>query len=41
MTIKRILRVSVVLVLVAVTYLIFHVSQSLEKARSEDPLIWA
>jgi hypothetical protein len=32
---------SAVLLLVVVAYLFFGVSQSLEKARSEDPLIWA
>ena len=41
MTIKRIFGISAVLLLVVVAYLFFDVSQSLEKARSEDPLVWA
>ena len=41
MTIKRIFGISTVLLLVVVAYLFFDVSQSLEKARSEDPLVWA
>lgn len=41
MTIKRFLVVSAVVVLVVVAYLFFDVSQRLEKARSEDPLVWA
>ncbi len=41
MTIKRVLRVTAVLVLAGVAYLFFDVSERLEKARSEDPLVWA
>lgn len=41
MTIKRILGMGAVLLLAVVAYLFFDVSQSLEKARSEDPLVWA
>lgn len=41
MTIKRILGIGVILLLAVVAYLFFNVSQSLEKARSEDPLVWA
>ena len=41
MTIKRILGIGAILLLAVVAYLFFDVSQSLEKARSEDPLVWA
>ena len=41
MTIKRILGIGAILLLAVITYLFFDVSQSLEKARSEDPLVWA
>ena len=40
MTSKRIFGVIVILLLIVVAYLLFDVSQSLEKARSEDPLVW-
>ncbi len=41
MTIKRILGMSALLLLVVVVYLFFDISQRLEKAQSEDPLVWA
>ena len=41
MTIKRILGTSAILVLVVVVYPFFDLLQRLEKARSEDPLVWA
>ena len=41
MTIKRILGIGAISLLAVVAYLFFDVSQSLEKARSEDPLVWA
>ena len=41
MTIKRILGMSAVLLLVVVAYLFFDISHRLEKAQSEDPLVWA
>ena len=41
MTIKGILGIGAILLLAVVAYLFFDVSQSLEKARSEDPLVWA
>ena len=41
MTIKRILGIGAILLLAVVACLFFDVSQSLEKARSEDPLVWA
>ena len=40
-TIKRILGMSAMLVLVVVAHLFFDISQRLEKARSDDPLVWA
>jgi len=40
-TIKRVLGASAIVVLVVVIYLFFDISQRLEKARSEDPLVWA
>ena len=41
MTIKRILGISAVLLLAIIAYLFFDVSHGLEKAQSEDPLVWA
>ena len=41
MTIKRILGMSAVLLLAVIAYLFFDVSHRLEKAQSEDPLVWA
>ena len=41
MTIKRILGISAVLLLAVIAYLFFDLSQRLEKAQSEDPLVWA
>ena len=41
MTIKRTLGMSAVILLAVVAYLFFDISQRLEKANSEDPLVWA
>ena len=41
MTIKRILGLSAVLLLAVIAYLFFDISHMLEKAQSEDPLVWA
>ena len=41
MTIKRILGLSAVLLLAVIAYLFFDISNRLEKAQSEDPLVWA
>lgn len=41
MTIKRILGLSAVLLLAVIVYLFFDISHRLEKAQSEDPLVWA
>ena len=41
MAIKRILGLSAVLLLAVIAYLFFDISHRLEKAQSEDPLVWA
>lgn len=41
MNIKRILGLSATLLLAVVAYLFFDISRRLEKAQSEDPLVWA
>ena len=41
MTIKRILGMIAISLLAVIAYLFFDISHRLEKARSEDPLVWA